>query len=201
MVFADRLKDVERAEYISSHSRKENAAEHCWHVLLLFYLMEENLPQHLDRYRVMKLLLIHDIVEIISGDVSAWDTKQRAASVHKDRDAARAIANNPMFGSLSKSYEAVWDEFENGQNLEAIVARGIDRLQAAIQNLCANGKGLQKANVNREKFQEAVRWVDKLPPSVRSQFKSIVEVLMNLEPWLLSGQSTISAETLAERMS
>jgi putative hydrolases of HD superfamily len=199
MVFADQLKDVERAEYISSHRRKENAAEHCWHALLLFYLMEENLPQDLDRYRVMQLLIIHDLVEIISGDVSAWDTKQRAASTYKDREAARAIARNPLFGALSKSYEAIWDEFENGQDLEAVVARSIDRLQAAVQNLCANGKGLQIANIDREKFVKAVDWVDKLPPLVRPQFKLIVEVLLDLEPWLLSGDTATSAAAFIER--
>ena len=136
---ADRLKSVQRATRLLDGSRFENSAEHSWHVCLYALVLAEQAAPGIDIGRVLRMLLIHDIVEIDAGDAPIYGDIDHAAMA--DREAAAA---DRLFGLLpgdqGADLLALWQEFEAAQTPEARFAKAVDRLPPPIANL-ENGGG------------------------------------------------------------
>ncbi len=155
-VEADKLKSVFRQSRLIGENRKENDAEHSWHISLMALILSEYAVQPLDSLRVLKMLLIHDLVEIEAGDILVYDSEGRKNQETKEREAAEKT-----FGLLpneqKEELKLLWEEFESQQTAEAKFARAIDRLQPLILNYFSEGQtwlehkpGLQKVlTVNR----------------------------------------------------
>lgn len=136
---ADKLKSVLRASHLIDNSRFENSAEHSWHIMLYAMVLADQAGPGVDTGRVLKMLLIHDIVEIDAGDAPIH------GEVDHDEMAAREIAAaDRLFGLLpedqAREFRALWDEFESATTPDAIFAKSIDRVQTPVANL-ANGGG------------------------------------------------------------
>lgn len=141
---ADKLKTVLRASRLIDGSRRENSAEHSWHVALCALVLAPLAGPGVDAGRVIRMLLIHDLVEIDVGDVplhSAGGTAHGAPAVK----AAEAAAARRIFGLLPAAQRAellaLWEEFEAGATPDARFARGLDRFQPALLNLEGGGRG------------------------------------------------------------
>ncbi len=136
---ADRLKSVLRASTLIDGSRRENSAEHSWHVMLYALVLADHAEPGVDVTRVLTMLLIHDIVEIDAGDAPIHGTVDHDAIAAKE-----AAAAERLFGLLPDTqaveFRALWDEFEAAQSADARFAKAIDRFQPPVTNL-ANGGG------------------------------------------------------------
>jgi len=136
---ADKLKSVLRASRLHDDSRFENSAEHTWHVMLFALVLSDQAGPDVDITRVLKMLLIHDIVEIDAGDNPIHGTVDKAAI-----EAQEIAAAERLFGLLPEdqaiAFRALWDEFEAAETPDAVFAKSIDRVQTPIANL-ANGGG------------------------------------------------------------
>ena len=145
----DRLKTVYRRTYLTDTSRFENSAEHSWHIAVMAMLLAEhaNTPE-VDQLRVIKMLLIHDLVEIDAGDTFAYDS-----AAHADKAAREQAAADRLFGLLpadqAAEFRALWDEFEARQSPEAKFAGALDRLQPLLHNLYTHGKSWQEHGVRK----------------------------------------------------
>jgi putative hydrolase of HD superfamily len=135
---ADRLKDQLRATPILSNTRPENSAEHSWHIMLYALTLAEHANRPIQIDRVLKMLLLHDIVEIDAGD----------APIHGDHDPAEQEAKEiaaaeRIFGLLPADqrdeFRNLWQEFEAAESNDAIFAKSIDRVQPVISNLETGG--------------------------------------------------------------
>ena len=139
LIEVDRLKTVFRKAYIADASRRENSAEHSWHVTMMAMILAEHCPEELDLFRVVKMLLIHDIVEIDAGDTSVYDTV--AVQDKADRESTAA---DRVFGLLppdqARELREMWAEFEEGGTREARFAAAIDRLIPLLHNYYTQGK-------------------------------------------------------------
>ncbi|UCH32832.1 MAG: HD domain-containing protein [Candidatus Bathyarchaeota archaeon] len=145
----DRLKRVLRQIIITDQSRQENSAEHSWHIALMTIILSEYAePSHIDAFRVVKMLLVHDLVEIDAGDTYCYDDQARENQHERERQAAKRI-----FKLLPKdqAYElqALWEEFEARKTLNARFANALDRLQPLMSNYFTDGKAWQKHGVKR----------------------------------------------------
>jgi putative hydrolase of HD superfamily len=136
---ADKLKSILRASRLHDGSRRENSAEHSWHVMLYAFVLAESADSDIQIDRVLKMLLLHDLVEIDAGD--------NPIHGHVDHDAValqEQVAADRIFGLLPRDQEvefrAIWDEFEAAESPDALFAKSIDRFQTPIGNL-ANGGG------------------------------------------------------------
>jgi putative hydrolases of HD superfamily len=133
LVEIDRLKQVERMTLITGASRRENTAEHSWHLALLAMVLAEHANQPVDVAHVVRMLLVHDIVEVDAGDTFAYDTAGNATKVAREQAAA-----DRLYGLLPADQHAelraLWDEFESGETAEARFARAVDRLQPVLLN-------------------------------------------------------------------
>lgn len=135
---ADALKSVVRASRLIDDSRRENSAEHSWHVMLYALVLAEHAGPDVSVDRVLRMLLIHDIVEIDAGDTPIHGTVDAEA-----QDAAEQAAAARLFGLLpddqAQEMRALWDEFEAAQSADAQFAKAIDRFQTPIANLANDG--------------------------------------------------------------
>lgn len=137
---ADQLKSVLRASRLIDNSRRENSAEHSWHIMLFAFVLADQAGPDVNINRVLKMLLLHDIVEIDAGDAPIHGNVDHAAMAAKE-----AAAADRLFGLLPDDqeveYRALWDEFEAAKSPDAQFAKAVDRMQVPITNL-ANGGGL-----------------------------------------------------------
>jgi putative hydrolase of HD superfamily len=154
---ADRLKSVMRATTLCDGSRRENTGEHSWHIALYAMVMAEHANRPINIDRVIKMLLIHDLVEIDAGDVPIHSAAARDPAA---QDAEEQAAADRIFGLLPQdqaaSFRALWDEFEAAATDDAIFAKSIDRVQPVISNLEAGGASWIDYNVTQAQVEARV---------------------------------------------
>ena len=129
----DKVKNILRQTHLSGHGRRENDAEHSWHMAVMAYLLKEHANEQVDISRVMLMCLIHDIVEIDAGDTYAYDTdSQKSQKEREDR------AKDRIFSLLPEDQKAelvsLFDEFEANETSEAKFAHAMDNLQPLMLN-------------------------------------------------------------------
>ena len=129
----DKVKNILRQTHLSGHGRRENDAEHSWHMAVMAYLLKEHANEQVDIGRVMLMCLIHDIVEIDAGDTYAYDTdSQKSQKEREDR------AKERIFSLLPEDQKAelvsLFDEFEANETPEAKFAHAMDNLQPLMLN-------------------------------------------------------------------
>ncbi|HSJ09629.1 MAG TPA: HD domain-containing protein [Longimicrobiales bacterium] len=131
VVAIDKLKNVLRVSRLTDGSRAENSAEHSWHIAVMAMALHEHAPAGADPLHVVRLLLVHDIVEIDAGDTYCYD-----ADGYVDKQAREHAAAIRLFGllpdDLSSEFLALWEEFEGMQTPAALFANALDRLQPFI---------------------------------------------------------------------
>ena len=156
----EQLKQIFRQTLLPGDKRRENDAEHSWHLSLMAILLVEHASAEVDLLRVLKMLLIHDVVEIDAGDTFVYDQ-----AALEDKDEREQKAADRLFGLLPSDQatvlRALWDEFEARQSPEARYAAALDRLQPILLNFHTQGAawrrhGICKAQViaRNEHIQE-----------------------------------------------
>jgi len=146
----DKLKYILRKTKLINSNRNENDAEHSWHLSLMAVVLADHANFEIDLLKVIKMLLIHDIVEIDAGDTFIYDTQKNHENTEQEREAARRI-----FGILpdhqAEELMAIWEEFEGQQTNEAKFARAMDRLEPLLQNTSNNGGTWSEFGVTYDK--------------------------------------------------
>ena len=152
LVECDRLKDIVRQTLNAHSGRPENDAEHSWALCLFVMTLAEHSNTPIDVLRVMKMLLIHDIVEIDAGDTFAYDTARLV-----DQHEREAAAASRLFGLLpddqAAEFRTLWDEFEDRQTADARFAHAIDRCQAMLLNCLSKGVTWSRHNVRLDQIR------------------------------------------------
>jgi putative hydrolase of HD superfamily len=152
---ADKLKSTLRATTLCDGSRRENSGEHSWHIALYAMVMAEHAVRPVQIDRVIKMLLIHDIVEIDAGDTPIHGDHDPA-----EQDAIEQQAADRIFGLLptdqATEFRALWDEFEAAQSDDAVFAKSIDRVQPVIANLETGGGTWPEYNVTPAQLETRV---------------------------------------------
>ena len=147
----DKLKEVFRQTIVTQSRRPENSAEHSWHfALMIIVLAEHSNHQPLDVLRILKMVLIHDLVEIDAGDTFAYDTAGMATQHERETRAAERIF--PLLPSdQAAEYRALWDEFEAKETPESRYAYALDRLQPIMLNTHTEGAAWNKHGVTADR--------------------------------------------------
>ena len=129
----DKEKNIFRQTHLSGHGRRENDAEHAWHMAIMAYLLREYSNEHVDIAKVMVMCLIHDIVEIEAGDTYAYD--EEGLRTQKSReDAAKEKIYSLLPGDQKEELAGLFDEFEENKTAEARFAHVMDNLQPLLLN-------------------------------------------------------------------
>ena len=155
----DRLKGVLRRSLLMDASRRENSAEHSWHLANMAILLSEYAAEPVDLTRVLKMLLVHDVVEIDAGDTFVYDK----VDVQSQRERELKAADR-LFGLLPPEQGAelcwLWDEFEERQTSESKYANALDRLQPLMQNYHSGGQSWKQHGVTRDQVIDRMKAVE-----------------------------------------
>jgi putative hydrolase of HD superfamily len=156
----DRLKGVLRQTMLAGPGRRENSAEHSWHLAMMAVTLGEHAPPGTDIGRVTAMLLLHDLVEVDAGDLFVYaDEAQQARQEEAERAAAdRIFALLPPDQAVS--FRGLWDEFEERRTPEARFARGLDRLQPMLENLTAGGGTWKEHGITADQVLVKVQLID-----------------------------------------
>ena len=166
IVEVDKLKEILRQTLLTQSRRQETDAEHSWHLCLMVLVLAEhaNTP-HLDVLRVLKMLLIHDIVEIDAGDTFAYAPAQQADQYARESRAAERI-----FGLLpadqAAEFRSLWEEFEARATPEAKFATALDRFQPMLQNCLTEGVAWRQNGVTSDRVFARGRSIAEGAPAV-----------------------------------
>lgn len=152
---ADKLKQIVRGTTLADGSRYENSGEHSWHIALFALVLGADAPTDVKVDRVIKMLLLHDIVEIDAGDAPIFGDHDATEMAAKEEAAATRL-----FGLLppdqAQSFRALWDEFEAAQTPDARFAKSLDRFQPPNQNLASGGGSWVEYNTDYSQFEARV---------------------------------------------
>ena len=145
---ADKEKNILRQTHLTGHGRRENDAEHAWHMAMMIYLLKEYSNEEIDVAKAMMMALIHDVVEIDAGDTYAYDSKGLDSQKEREERAAQRI-----FGMLPDdqrdTLRALFEEFEEASTPEARFARAMDNFQPLLLNNSNGGADWKEHNVTK----------------------------------------------------
>ncbi len=172
---ADKLKSVLRGTTLCDGTRRENSGEHSWHIALYAMVMAEHAIRPVNIDRVIKMLLIHDLVEIDAGDNPIHGDHDTA-----EMDAIEQAAADRIFGLLpedqAQAFRALWDEFEAAQTDDAIFAKSIDRVQPVVANLETGGGTWPEYKVTAAQLQSRVgAKVERGAPAIWAALKARID--------------------------
>ena len=174
IVEIDRLKTVLRQNYLVDGSRRENTAEHSWHVTLMAMVLSEHAAAPVDRARVLELLLVHDLVEIDAGDTFAYDSQGSETKLAREQAAAERI-----FGLLpeaqARQLRELWDEYESAQTAEARFALSLDRLMPMLHNALSEGRAWRANGVIADKVRQRAESITRGSPALGALARELIE--------------------------
>ncbi len=151
----DKLKYIVRKTRLFNSDRHENDAEHSWHLAMMVLVLAEHSNEEVDILRVLKMLLIHDIVEIDAGDTFLFD----GAKDHLNSD-EELVAAERIFGLLPEEqkneFMSIWQDFEAGETADAKFAKSLDRFEPVLQNLSNGGGTWAEFNVPQDRVMQKI---------------------------------------------
>ena len=169
----DKEKNIFRQTYLADGKRKENDAEHSWHLALAAVLLKEHMKEDADLGRVMTMVLIHDLVEIDAGDTYAYDIEGAATKREREVKAADRI-----FGILPEDQgtylRELWDEFEAYETAEAKYAHLLDNFQPLMLNDASDGKSWEEHGVHKS---QVCRRNARIPETSEIVWEKMLEIM------------------------
>lgn len=170
----EKLKGVLRKTKPVGQERFENSAEHSWQTTLTALILLDEADADIDVLKVLKMLLIHDVVEIDAGDVFVYDTSARAEIAEQEAAAAERIFGmlpQPMGDELL----ALWHEFEGRQTPESKFAKAVDRVNPVIQNLTSDGQSWVENHISRDRVLAMNSEIEAASPELWAVLKARIE--------------------------
>lgn len=143
----DKEKNIFRQTYLADGMRKENDAEHAWHMALFVMVLSEYANEDIDVLKTMKIVLIHDLIEIYAGDTYAYDSKGNESKRGRELAAADRLFNI-LPKDQAEEFRALWDEFEENITPEARFANTMDKIQPLMLNNASEGRSWEEHGVH-----------------------------------------------------
>ena len=173
----DQLKQIFRQTYLIDGSRKENDAEHSWHFAMFALILSEYAPEPVDVLKVIKMALVHDLVEIDAGDTYLYDEAGNADKAEREEKAA-----NRIFALLpedqGKELRALWEEFESKESEEAKFAGALDRFQPFLHNCNTNGKAWKEHGITADRVLDSNSHIAVGAPVLWERVKVLVDEMV-----------------------
>ena len=170
----DKVKSVFRQTVILDGSRAENDAEHSWHLATMALILEEHANESVDLMKVVKMLLIHDLVEIDAGDTFVYDTEGMKDKEARERDAADRIFYL-LPEAQAKEVDEIWTEFEERLTPEARYAAALDRFQPLLHNYLTEGVAWKKHGIRKGQVIDRNRHIAEGAPILWDYARHIIE--------------------------
>lgn len=149
----DKLKHIGRQTYLADGSRKENDAEHSWHLALMAFVLAEYANEPVDVCKTMKMVMLHDVIEIDAGDTYAYDSAGNATKRERELQAAERLYRL-LPEDQAQEYRSLWDEFEAQETPEAKFANTLDKVQPLLLNHASGGRSWREHGVKESQVRK-----------------------------------------------
>nr|WP_297874536.1 HD domain-containing protein [uncultured Blautia sp.] len=169
----DKLKLINRQTYLSNGERKENDAEHSWHLALMAVLLQEYSNEHIDITKVITMVLIHDLVEIDAGDTYAYDTAGNQSKREREVRAADRIFRI-LPEDQAEQFRELWEEFEAYETPEAKFAHVCDNMQPFMLNHATGGRSWREHGVKKSQVLNRNRYLEDGSRTMKQYFDEII---------------------------
>ena len=170
----DKVKNIFRQTYLADQNRRENDAEHSWHIALMAFILKEYAAEEVDVLKVMTMVLLHDLVEIDAGDTYAYDSEGAKSKREREEKAADRI-----FGLLPKEqgsmFRELWEEFEAYETAEAKFAHVLDNFQPLLLNATSDGRSWAEHDVKKSQIYKRNERMPESAPEIWEVVQEIVE--------------------------
>lgn len=170
----DKVKSIFRQTYLADGTRKENDAEHSWHIALMAVLLKEYVSEDVDVAKVMTMVLIHDLVEIDAGDTYAYDSEGAKSKREREVKAADRI-----FGILPEDqgmyFRELWEEFEAYETPDAKYAHLLDNFQPLLLNDASGGRSWNEHGVHKSQIYKRNEKVQETSQEIWNTIQEVVE--------------------------
>jgi putative hydrolases of HD superfamily len=171
---ADKLKGINRRNRLLNENRAENTAEHSWHSILMAMAFAEEAPAGTDMLKVLKMIALHDIVEIYAGDTFFYDEKAYVGKFERESEAIEKITNL-LPDAEKEEFKSLWFEFENQQTTESVFANAVDQLMPVLLNAENNGLSWTENGVTAEQVRKKMKVIEKASPVLKEVFDSAIQ--------------------------
>lgn len=184
MLELDKMKNLYRQTYVLHEDRKENDAEHSWHLSLMAFMLAEYSSEPVDVTHVMKMVILHDVVEINAGDTYCYDTEGYKSKAEREEKSAQRI-----FGLLPddqrQEFYGLWREFEDCQTPDAKFAALLDRLQPLLLNYSKSGISWREHGISQKQVTDRNLAYFDSAPELGDVIKQVIEDAVK-KGWLKS---------------
>ncbi|WP_292353964.1 HD domain-containing protein [Methylophaga sp. UBA1490] len=168
----DALKHVQRQSYISVGERRENSAEHSWHLAMACWSIANHFKLQLNMETLLKLALVHDLGEIDAGDTFLY-AKDRSAAHHAERSCLQRLSDHP--GNSINDLSDLWEEQELGDSREAMLLKVVDRLLPFLLNINNDGRPWKEHSVRKSQVAGAHAFIEELFPEIHQWITDNIE--------------------------
>ncbi|MEN8907972.1 MAG: HD domain-containing protein [Clostridiales bacterium] len=169
----DKLKSIFRQNYLIDSSRRENDSEHSWHLSMMVITLADHF-ENIDVCKTVKMVLIHDLVEIYAGDTFAYDESANIGKEQREKESAKKLFSL-LPRNQSDKYIKLWYEFEDMTTSESVFANIVDRLQLLLLNVYSKGKMWHKRKVTLENVLKREKPIfDKAPRVITKYFNELI---------------------------
>ena len=170
----DKLKFINRQTYLSDGTRRENDAEHSWHLALMAVLLSEHADEEVDLLKVITMVLIHDLVEIDAGDTYAYDEAgKQTQRIREEKAAERIFAMLPK--DQGEKFRALWEEFDAYETPEAKFAHVCDNVQPLMLNHATGGKSWRERGIRRSQVEKRNSRVGESSRTMKAYVEGILD--------------------------
>ena len=178
----DKMTAILRRTMLVDGSRRENDAEHSWHIALMCMLFKDFAPQGTDVSRAVQMCIVHDLIEIYAGDTFAYDI-----SGNQDKAEREAKAADKLFSqlpeNLAKDFRTLWEEFDAMETPDAKYAAAMDRLQPFLHNTLTEGHTWKEGKPSLDMVEKRVGVAKEIIPEISDWYNKNIERALN-EGWL-----------------
>jgi putative hydrolase of HD superfamily len=190
LIEVDRLKTILRASTLAAADRRENDAEHSWHLALMVPILAEYADEPIDVGHTIRLVVVHDLVEIYAGDTPIYDDKLRV-----DQEERELAAADKLFGLLpedqAREFRALWDEFEARVTPEARFAKAIDRLEPNLLNWMAGGGTWLTPGVTTDTVRTRTEHIGQASTALGEVMTTLISAAER-NGWIAAGQQGVT---------
>lgn len=174
MLELDKMKNIYRQTYVLHEDRKENDAEHSWHLAILAFLLAEYSSVPIDVTRVMKMVLIHDVVEIDAGDTYCYDAELNKTKAEREEKSAQRV-----FGLLpddqKEEFYSLWREFEDNKTNDSKFAALLDKIQPILLNHTKDGISWKEHTVFKDQVEQRCLSTAEVSPKLAELMQNIID--------------------------
>lgn len=179
IILLEEMKKIFRMTKIIGENRRENDAEHSWHIATMALFLDKYSKNKIDTSKVIKILLVHDLVEIFAGDTFAYDEKKKLDKNDREKNAMDKLISY-LDEDKAQLLNSLWREFEDKKTEESIFANAMDRLQPILSNIYAENGGTWKENqVKLSQILDRVNIIKKFNEEIYNYIYN--EIMNNVE--------------------